>query len=173
MRAFLKRTAVGVMTWVQITFIYRFKHVGTGVRLDRRLFVLPGRVAIGNHCYIGRNAYLDGEIEMGSYVMLAANVAIVGGDHRFDFPGTPMILSGREHWKKTTIGNDVWIGHGAIVFNGVTIGDGAVIGAGSVVTKDVAPLSMVAGIPARLIRMRFEGDALGVHSDWLRKQRPP
>lgn len=54
------------------------------------------------------------------------------------------------------IGNDVWIGYGATVLNGVHIGDGAVIAAGAVVTKDVEPYSIVAGNPARLIRLRFQ-----------------
>nr|WP_304610668.1 sulfotransferase [Salipiger sp. PrR003] len=57
--------------------------------------------------------------------------------------------------RSTKIGNDVWIGHGAIVIAGVTIGDGAVVGAGAVVTKDVAPYAIVAGVPAREIRKRF------------------
>jgi acetyltransferase-like isoleucine patch superfamily enzyme len=56
---------------------------------------------------------------------------------------------------KTTIGNDVWIGSGVKIKTGITIGDGAIVGAGSVITKDVAPYSIVGGIPAKLIRMRF------------------
>lgn len=55
----------------------------------------------------------------------------------------------------TTIGNDVWIGHGAFVLPGVTIGDGAVIAAMAVVTKDVPPYAVVAGSPARVVKMRF------------------
>ena len=54
-----------------------------------------------------------------------------------------------------TVGSDVWIGYEAVVMQGVTIGDGAVIGARSVVTRDVPPYAIVAGAPARLIRMRF------------------
>jgi chloramphenicol O-acetyltransferase type B len=57
--------------------------------------------------------------------------------------------------KITTIGNDVWIGHGAYIAAGVTIGDGAIIGAHSVVTRDVAPYAVVAGNPATLKRMRL------------------
>lgn len=57
---------------------------------------------------------------------------------------------------ETTIGNDVWIGHRAIVLGGITIGDGAIIGAGAVVTKDVEAYAIVAGVPARMIRKRFQ-----------------
>lgn len=58
----------------------------------------------------------------------------------------------------TTVGNDVWIGHGAIVIGGVDVGDGAVIAAGAVVTRDVEPYSVVAGVPARVMRRRFPDD---------------
>ena len=53
------------------------------------------------------------------------------------------------------IGHDVWIGHGAIILPGVTIGHGAVIAAGAVVTKDVAPYAIVAGVPAQFLKWRF------------------
>ncbi len=60
--------------------------------------------------------------------------------------------------RRTVIGHDTWIGHGAVVKPEVTVGNGAVIGAGAVVTKDVAPYTIVAGNPARLIRPRFPRD---------------
>ena len=66
-------------------------------------------------------------------------------------------------WRRgepVTIGNDVWIGHNAIIMPGVTIGNGAVIGAGAVVTKDVEPYSVVVGVPAREINMRFSDDLI-------------
>ncbi len=68
-------------------------------------------------------------------------------------------------FKDTVIGNDVWIGHGATIMPGVTIGDGAIIATGSVVTRDVAPFTIVGGNPAQVIRQRF-GDE--VVTDLLR-----
>jgi len=59
----------------------------------------------------------------------------------------------KEYW--VTVGHDVWIGHGVTVMAGVSIGTGAVIGAGAVVTKDVPPYTVVAGVPARVIKRRF------------------
>lgn len=62
--------------------------------------------------------------------------------------------------KDTTVGNDVWTGHGVMVMPGVTIGDGAIIAAGSVVTKDVAPYTIVGGNPAQPIRKRYDDDVI-------------
>ena len=61
---------------------------------------------------------------------------------------------------KISIGNDVWIGEGAFIRRGVTIGDGAVIAARSVVTKDVPPYAILGGIPAKLIRFRFDAEVI-------------
>ena len=58
------------------------------------------------------------------------------------------------------IGNDVWIGYEAVILSGVTIGNGAIIGARAVVTKDVPPYTIVAGVPARPIRKRFDGETI-------------
>ncbi len=58
------------------------------------------------------------------------------------------------------IGNDVWIGYEAVLMAGVTIGDGAIIGTRAVVTKDVAPYTVVGGVPARLIRKRFPDETI-------------
>jgi acetyltransferase-like isoleucine patch superfamily enzyme len=66
-----------------------------------------------------------------------------------------------EH-QRTTIGNDVWIGARAIILDGVHIGDGAIVAAGAVVARDVAPYSMVGGVPARNIRSRFDDTTIAM-----------
>ena len=61
-----------------------------------------------------------------------------------------------EEYPQTTIGNDVWIGEGALIKEGITIGNGAIVGAGAVVVKNVSPYSIVGGVPAKVIRFRFD-----------------
>ncbi|WP_298215407.1 CatB-related O-acetyltransferase [Acidocella sp.] len=65
-----------------------------------------------------------------------------------------------QHAKTTVIGNDCYIGHGAFISQGITIGDGAVVGAYAVVTKDVPPYSVVAGNPARIVKLRFPASTI-------------
>lgn len=163
----MKRLLIRLLTAFQVMVLYRFRRVGRNVRLGRRLFVLPGRVTVGNWCYIGAGSYLDGDIVIGDFSMLANNVAIVGGDHAFSTPGVTMRDGGREAWQPTVLGRDVWVGHGAIIINGVTIGDGAIVAAGSIVTHDVAPFSVVAGNPARHIKWRFDQAGQSMHSAML------
>jgi virginiamycin A acetyltransferase len=62
--------------------------------------------------------------------------------------------------KQITIGNDVWIGHNAIIVGEVNVGNGAIIAAGSVVTKDIPPFSIVAGVPAKVIKKRFSNEII-------------
>lgn len=103
---------------------------------------------------------------IGHYSSLADGVSIfLGGEHRIDWGTTypfstfwpeAQAIKGHPASKGDVhIGSDVWIGDHAVILSGVTIGDGAVVGANAVVTSDVAPYTIVAGNPARLIRPRF------------------
>ncbi len=77
------------------------------------------------------------------------------GDYWPDAQNEPDFFDWRRE-NKVIIGHDTWLGHGCIILPGVTIGDGAVVGAGAVVSKDVAPYQIVGGVPAKLIRERFD-----------------
>jgi phosphonate metabolism protein (transferase hexapeptide repeat family) len=79
---------------------------------------------------------------------------------RFGFGEDDVDFFAQRKDKAVTIGNDVWIGHNSIIMPGVNVGNGAVIGAGAVVTKDVEPYSVVVGVPAKRIKMRFSDDLI-------------
>jgi acetyltransferase-like isoleucine patch superfamily enzyme len=110
-------------------------------------------------------------LRIGSFCSFSTEVKVfLGGEHRIDWITTYPFNKLWESAKAFTghpstkgdviIGNDVWVGHAAIILSGVTIGDGAVIGARAVVTKDVPAYGIVAGNPARLINKRFEEDII-------------
>lgn len=103
----------------------------------------------GAYCVFGVNQ----EIHIGEHVMIAHAVSIRDTDHVFEDVSRPMAHQGIVS-RPVVIEDDVWIGHGATILKGVCIGKGAIIAAGAVVTKDVAPYSIVGGVPAKLIRGR-------------------
>ncbi len=128
-----------------------------------------GMLVIGRHSYGKPNVILfagdSARVSIGSFCSLASEIEVMpGGNHPTDMVTTYPLrrrLAGTEQpgepWSKgdVTIGNDVWIGRGVKILGGVTIGDGAVIAAYSVVTKDIPPYAIAAGVPARVVRERF------------------
>lgn len=125
---------------------------------------------IGNYSYCGKNALIQNSI-IGNYCSIANEVIIGLGSHPIHLFSTSPVFYKKKNplhvklveddykfneYKAITIGNDVWIGARAIVMDGVSVGDGAIIAAGAIVTKDVSPYAIVAGIPAKVIKYRFD-----------------
>ena len=140
-----------------------------------------GRLVIGDDCTIDSYAYfqltkpepvvtLGRHVGIGRHCVIAAKRSIVIGDYTQIGPycqindqdhGTrrdDLIMNQRAVIEPVRIGSDCWFGSGVRVVKGVTIGDGAIIGAGAVVTRDVPSYAIVGGVPAKLIRPRFEAD---------------
>jgi acetyltransferase-like isoleucine patch superfamily enzyme len=118
-------------------------------------------VAIGRNSYINRDCTLDvrGGLTIGDNVSISPEVMILGLSHDYNDPSWSL------HDGPVTIEDHVWIGTRAMILPGVTVGRGAVVAAGSVVTKNVAPLTVVAGVPAKPVAVRDSGAtayALGV-----------
>lgn len=131
------------------------ENCGKNVNIESNATFSP-KVTLGDYSGIGINAKIYGTCHIGRYVMMGTDVIIITRNHRFDRTDIPMMEQGFEEERPVYIGNDVWIGDRVLILPGVHIGDGSIIAAGAVVTKDVPPYSIVAGVPARKIRDRFE-----------------
>jgi len=138
-------------------------------------FVTAPHVTLGHHTFGAPNipAYAGSEVtvEIGSFCSIAADVTfLMGSGHNPEWVSTWPIREvyglpeQYEHHPvyrgPTVVGNDVWIGREALIFDGITIGDGAVIAARAVVTKDVRPYAIVGGVPAKEIRRRFTDEQI-------------
>ncbi|RZM24376.1 MAG: 50S ribosomal protein L2 [Pedobacter sp.] len=110
---------------------------------------------IGNNSSIGPYAYIgcSGYIEIGNNVIMSPRVSIYAENHLYDRPDLPIMKQGVKR-EFVIIEDDCWIAANTVILAGVTIGKGSVIAAGSVVTKSVPPNSVVAGVPARVIKTR-------------------
>jgi acetyltransferase-like isoleucine patch superfamily enzyme len=144
-----------------------------GLRRHLAYFVSAHGFEVGDYSYGSPNIRMmwsDAQLVVGKYCSIADGVQfILGGNHPLDHATTfPLSkMSGRTTASEgpfsrgdIVIGADVWIGKDATILSGVTIADGAIVGACAVVASDVAPYSIVAGNPARLIRRRFSEEII-------------
>jgi maltose O-acetyltransferase len=127
---------------------------GATNEIDGGVYIGDGSdVSIGSRCQINRGCRLN-RVEIGDCVMIAPDVIVVGQLHGADRTDIPMVDQGRYTKEPTVVEDDVWLGARAVVMPGIRIGTGAIVGAGAVVTRDVAPYSVVGGVPARQLKTR-------------------
>lgn len=127
-------------------------------------------ISIGNNSSIGMdNRFIctRAKILIGNNVMTAPNVTVITGSHRYDIQGIPMTEVRDkdklpENDKDVIFEGDNWIGANTTILKGVTIGIGSIVAAGSVVTRSTPPYSIVGGVPAKVIKKRFENKAISV-----------
>jgi chloramphenicol O-acetyltransferase type B len=162
--------------------VYRKYNIGEGLFIGRRTRIWAReKVDIGKNFYMGKDSLIESDVVIGDNVMWGSKVAVIGRyDHHYQQVGIPirlaMKITDMEYtWKGlgiiTIIENDVWVGYGSTILGGIKIGEGSVIGAGSLVTKDVEPYSIYAGVPARRIRPRFDDeDDLKRHLDLVQSK---
>lgn len=166
---------------------------GRGCKLGGPVLITDA--SIGDFTYIEPGCRVS-SVDIGKYCSIGPYCIVGAADHPVsDFVSShPRFYMAAPHFgydladeelrgsfERSRIGNDVWLGAGAAVLGGVTVGDGAIIGAGAVVTRDVEPYAIVGGVPARLIRHRFDPDTVRVVRDaawwdrddeWLRANLP-
>ena len=131
------------------------------------------RVELGAYSYIAKNAQI-GMTKIGKFCSIGARLQCTPGIHPINFISThPIFFSSLkqcgisfanrdylEEMKGITIGNDVWIGNCVFIRDGVTVGDGAIIAGGAAVVKDVPPYAVVGGVPAKVLKYRFDNEVI-------------
>jgi acetyltransferase-like isoleucine patch superfamily enzyme len=124
-------------------------------------------ITIGRNSLVGEYSVIRGQggVTIGDRVYTSPFTQIIAVNHVFDDPTRPFVDQGISA-EGIVIEDDVWLGAGAVITDGVRIGKGAVVAAGAVVTKDVAPHTVVGGVPARLIK-EITGDR--PDKNWLEK----
>lgn len=136
---------------------------------------------LGRYSYCGCDCEIN-HTDIGSFCSISHRVFIGGAEHPIDWVSTSPVFENTKHSgpvkrfskfdvpaiKRTVIGSDVWIGYGATIKQGVHIGHGAVIGSNALVTKDVPPYAVVGGVPAKLIKYRFDEETIValLKSEW-------
>ena len=131
-------------------------------------------VQIGKYSRIGKNCHIN-KTKIGNFTAIGRDSVLGLGQHPTNYLTSHSIFYKKGNWgwhddwvapidfeqtKQICVGNDVWIGRHCMIMDGVTIGDGATVAAGAIVTKDVPPFALVAGIPAKIIKYKFPQEVI-------------
>jgi len=163
-RALARRAGPGLRIGrgAQFTHIETFE-IGSGVHIGEQAVIqgrFDGTCRIGDRCWIGAQSFLDARhLVFEEYVGWGPGARLLGSEHT-GHPQSAHIIQTDLEVRPVRVGAGADIGVNAVVLPGVTIGKGAIVGAGAVVTRDVPPLTIVAGVPARVLRHRGDDPSL-------------
>jgi maltose O-acetyltransferase len=139
------------------------KKLGSKVFIEKN-FLCSGmkHIEIDSYTYINHDVEIDAQyasVKIGKYVMLAPFVYIGTKNYGYKDHQQPM---GKQQYiaRNVEIADDVWVGTKAVILPGIKVGRGAIIAAGAIVTKDVPPFAIVGGVPAKLIKYRFDNKTI-------------
>ncbi|HET6436837.1 MAG TPA: acyltransferase [Anaeromyxobacter sp.] len=157
-KAVARRCGDGLLVGIQVGFkhleTFRIGHscfIGAGTYIQGRF---DGRCDIGNHVWIGPGAYFDArDLVLGDHVGWGPGAKVLGSAHTGVPADVPIIQTDLEI-RPVRVGDWADIGTNAVLLPGVRVGKGAIVGAGAVVTQDVPPFAIVAGVPAKFLRWR-------------------
>jgi acetyltransferase-like isoleucine patch superfamily enzyme len=140
------------MLWRRRWYEFTLAGCGPNLYVDWMAAIRTPKARLGRNVFIGTFCWL-GWVDVGDEVMLGGHITVLSGAHHHHFNrlDAPMTQQGGE-LSQTTIGRDVWVGDGAVIM--ADVAPGTVIGAGAVVTRTFAPNSILAGVPARVMRQR-------------------
>ena len=150
-----------------------FREHGRNIWFDPDGFYSFRNIILGSDVFLGICPTLMAErsvIQIGSKVMFGPNVTLLGGNHNIAEVGRFMVDVKEKRPGDDlgiTIEDDVWVGSRAVILDGVTVGRGSIVAAGSIVTKSVPPYAVVAGCPARVIRLRWSVETIVRHEEML------
>jgi len=164
---YLVRKILGYFRWSESILGYGIRYLCVyrlSGKAGKKVLIFPGCILHWlENCEFGEDVsihdftYIDaiGGIKIGNKVRIAHNCSLISGQHKYNERDKSILDSGYE-CAPICICDDVWIGTGVVVLPGVTIGEGSVVAANAVVNKNVEPCSVVGGVPAKLIKKRFD-----------------
>lgn len=161
MNQFIKLTKKAVFRLFRILTFKKgiYGKIGKGNKFMRPILINE-KCVIGNYNYFGANVSVT-NTTIGNYCSIAPNVTLGPGDHDLTNISTSVRVTDKAGLHvdlergECQIGHDVWIGANVVVLRGVHVGDGAVLAAGAIVNKDVPAYAVVGGVPARVLKYRF------------------